>query len=81
MYKVMDDMVYFTGIFIVVQSGQRHTSNGQLFEVIIGLRLYGIVWCRKLPDHIDEGDYILTKNGWQVVFECPVPYDSVLVPF
>ena len=55
--------------------------NGQLFEVVIGLRLYGVFWFRKLPDHIDEGNSVLTNNVLQVVLEFPGPCDPVLVPF
>ena len=52
--------MYFHGIYIAVQAVQRNEMNGKLFEFVIGLRLYGY---RTLPDHIYEGNYVLTKNG------------------
>ena len=59
----MDELIYFPVICIVGQAGQRNTINGQLFKVVIGLQLYGVFWCRTLPDHIAEGNYVLIKNG------------------
>ena len=73
--------MYFPVIYLVGQAGQRRAINGQLFEVVIGLRIYGVVWCRTIPDHIAEGNSVLTKNGLQVVIDCPRPCDPVLVSF
>ena len=55
--------MYFLGICILGQAIQRNTINGKLFKFVIGLQIYGVVWCCTLPDHIDEGNYVLTKNG------------------
>ena len=73
--------MYFPGIYLVGQAAQRNAINGQLFKVVIGLRLYGVVWFHTLPDHIDQGNSILTNNGLQVVLDFPVPCDPFLVPF
>ena len=76
----MDYLMYFPGICIVGQAGQRHAINSQLIKVVTGLQLYSVVWCRRLPYHITTGYYVLTKNGRQVVLEFPVPCDTVIVP-
>ena len=73
--------MYFPGICLAGQAGQRHESNGQLLEVAIGLQLYGVFWCLRIPDHTAEGNSVLTNNGRQVVLECPGTCDPVLVPF
>ena len=56
-------MMYFPGIYLVGQADQRHTINGKMLEVVIGLQLYGLVWRLTLLDHIDKGNYVLTNNG------------------
>ena len=53
--------MYFPRICLVGQADKWNAINGQWFEVVIGLRLYGIVWYQKLPDNIDEGNSVLTK--------------------
>ena len=73
--------MYFNGTCLVYQFGQWHTINRKLFKVVIGLQLYSVVCCRRLPDHIAEGNSILNKNGLKVILECPGPCDPVLVPF
>ena len=55
-------LMYFPGICLVDQAGQWNAISGKLFEVVIGLQIYGVVWCRKLTDQIAEGNYTLTKN-------------------
>ena len=77
----MDYLIYFTGICLVSQAGQWHVINLQQLELIIGLRLYGVVRCRRLPDHISEGSSVLTNIVQQVVLECPGPCDPFLVHF
>ena len=73
--------MYFSGICIVGQAGQWHAINAKLIEVVIKLRLYGVVKCRRLHDNISEGNSILANNGQQVFIECPVLCDPVLVTF
>ena len=65
----MDKFVQFTGICLVSRAVQRHKINQQLLKLVIGLRLYGVVWCRRLSYDIVEGNSVLTNNGRQVVLE------------
>ena len=74
-------MIYFTGICLVRQAGQQQAINQQLIKVLIGLRVNGVVWCRRLRDHKAYGNSVLTKNSRQVVLEFPGPCDTFLVPF
>ena len=73
--------MYFPGVCIFGQDGQWHIINQQLLEVVIGLRLYGVVCCLRIPDYIAEGNSLLTNNCLRVVLEFPVPSNPVLVPF
>ena len=72
--------MHFTSIYLVGQSGQRRAINQKMIEVVIGLKLYGVVCCLRLYNCISEGNSVLTKNGRQVVLEFPVPCDTVIVP-
>ena len=59
----MNELMCFHGIYLVRQAGQRKKINQKLLKVVIGLRLYVVVWCLRLSDHISEGNSVLTKNG------------------
>ena len=48
---------------------------------MLSFRLYGIVWCLRLSNCIAEENSVLTKNGRQIVLECPGPCDIVFVLF
>ena len=61
--------MYFPGICLVGQAGQRNSIIGQLYEVVIWLELYGVVWCRTVPDKIAYDIYILKNNGLQVALD------------
>ena len=74
-------MIYFAGICLVGQAGKWQAINVQPLKVVIGLQLYGVFWCLRIPNHTAEGNSVLTNNGRQVVLECPGTCDPVLVPF